>query len=557
MYKLLLVFILFFSFTSAEELDVAVMFEKAYVSFEEKDYKTAFEGFSELVDYDLTDKESHFYLARTSFLMKRYKQAESSYRFLLQNFDDDPRIRLELARTLFLLRRFGVAAKEFEKVLTNKTRPPRAVLKRVKKYLQVIASKSGENELYDEALNFFKSGDFEKAYEKFTELLQDDYTNKEVNFYLARSAFESGKLEIALSAYERVLLYYPNEQRIRLEYARTLFLLGLAANAKDEFKIVLDSKPPKEVAKKIKSYLLALEPRRIRNALGGSFSFGVQHATNVNNTSGNSILNIPSLGLNIAQTAQHESDTSHIEQLGLLHTYDFGELNGYMWQNRLSVFAQHYLNFGANNLLFTSFQSGLSNYTKKYNYYLPVVYEKFLYGSDDYLDTYAFTPTFGYVLPNESMLSVRARYGMKKFVDTVNSNRDASQAGIWTSLSSSTQSGHWFGEVGYSMEQKENTGRTDVDFEAYNMNLQYQHSFTDELSYNVNYGFRFQQFNDTDTLFLSKREDQNHVLGIGFSEQLATQLSLNGTYNYIVNTSNHDPFDYTKSQFLLNVNMNF
>ena len=555
MKKIFFIFILLHSFLVAQERDVAVMFEKAYISFENKDYKDALNGFRELVNLDLTDKESHFYLARTSFLMKKYKQAESSYRFLLQNFDDDPRIRLELARTLFLLRRFKVAAKEFEEVLKSKVRPPRAVIKRVKKYLQIIATKDGDNELYDEALKLFKEASYDEAYKKFTDLLQDDYTNKEVNFYLARSAFESGKLEIALSAYERILLYYPNEQRIRLEYARVLFLLGLMSQAKDEFQIVLDTNPPKEVAKKINSYLIALEPKRIRNMLGGSFSFGLQHSTNVNNISSNSVLNIPSLGLNVNQTSNHDSDTSHIEQLGLLHTYDFGELHGMMWQNRLSIYSQHYLDFSENNLLFASFQSGLSNYTKKYNYYLPIVYEKVWYGSEDYLDSYILAPSFGYILPNESMLSFRARYGIKDFVSF--SDKDATETGVWTSLSSTTTNGYWFGEVGYSSEKKENEGRTDVDFDAYNLSLQYAHRATDDLSYNLNYGYRFQTFGDEDTLFISKRRDQNHLVGVGFSEQLDSQFSFNGTYNFIVNKSNHDPFDYTKSQFLLNLNMNF
>jgi len=553
--NILFIIILLFSSLDAQDKDVAAMFEKAYVSFESKDYQAALDGFTDLVNLDITDKESHFYLARTSFLMKKYKQAESSYRFLLHNFDDDSRVRLELARTLFLLRRFKAAAKEFEMVLKSKTRPPRAVIKRIKKYLQVIATKSGENELYDEALKLFKDANYEEAYKKFTDLLQDDYANKEVNFYLARSAFESGKLEIALSAYERILLYYPNEQRIRLEYARVLFLLGLATQSKEEFQVVLDTNPPKEVAKKINSYLIALEPKYIRNTMSGSLSVGVQHATNVNNTSSNTILNIPALGLNVNQTATHDSDTSHIEQLGLLHTYDFGEPNGFMWQNRLSLYSQHYLKFSENNILFSAIQSGIANYTKKYNYYIPVVYEKVWYGSEDYLDTYALAPSFGYLLSDESILSLRARYGIKNFVTF--KDRDATQTGVWTSLSSSIGSGYLFGEVGYSSEKKENEGRTDVDFDAYNLRLQYQHRFTDDLSYNVNYGYRFQEFSDEDTLFLSKRRDQNHLLGVGFSEQFANKFSFNGTYNFIVNKSNHDPFDYTKSQFLLNVNMNF
>jgi len=546
---------LFFSLLNAQETDIAAMFEKAYIAFEKRDFSTAYSGFKELVNIDVTDKESHFYLARTAFLLKKYKQAEASYRFLLQNFDDDPRVRLELARTLFLLRRFKIAAVEFEAVLKSKTLPPRAVVKRIKKYLEVIDSKKGENVRFDEALEHFKSANYAKSYEEFVDLLQDDYTDKEVNFYLARSAFELGNLEIALSAYERVLLYHPQENRIRLEYARTLFLLGLADEAKKEFQLVLDSNPPKIVAEKIGKYLVALEPKRIRNSFGGSLSFGIHHATNVNNASTHSILNIPSLGLNVAQNQNLESDSSHVEQLSMLHAYDFGEPNGYMWQNRLSVYAQHYLDFSQNNLLFTSFQSGVANYTQKYNYFLPLVYEKVWYGSEDYLDTYAFAPSLGYALSELAMLSVRARYGKKRF--TTYEQRDASVLGLWTGLSSALDEGMIFAEMGYANETKENEGRTDVDFNAYNLNLQYLHRFTDDLSYNVNYGFRFQQFNDEDTLFLSKRRDQNHIFGVGFNEQLTHAFSLNGTYNYILNVSNHDPFDYTKSQFMLNVNMNF
>ena len=76
---------------------------------------------------------------------------------------------------------------------------------------------------YEVAKSFFDSKNYKVSYEIFTALFKNNLDNKQINFYLGRSAFKLKKYDEAYSAYERILIKYPNENRAKLEIARIDF----------------------------------------------------------------------------------------------------------------------------------------------------------------------------------------------------------------------------------------------------------------------------------------------------------------------------------------------
>ena len=69
---------------------------------------------------------------------------------------------------------------------------------------------------YSKALKAFKNKNYDKSFKEFNLLFQNNLDNILINYYLGRSAYELGKYEFAISAYDRILIQEPNNSKVRL-----------------------------------------------------------------------------------------------------------------------------------------------------------------------------------------------------------------------------------------------------------------------------------------------------------------------------------------------------
>lgn len=102
------------SFLSKQE---RIVYKKAVNAFKQKDYKTAYNIFSELYINHLSDTKINFYLGRSAFELKKYNQSYAAYQRVLIQDEDNKRVRLEIGRVLYVLKSYDEALKEFERVL--------------------------------------------------------------------------------------------------------------------------------------------------------------------------------------------------------------------------------------------------------------------------------------------------------------------------------------------------------------------------------------------------------------------------------------------------------
>jgi len=107
----------------------------------------------------------------------------------------------------------------------------------------------------EQARERFSAGAYPEAAALFFQLFQQYPANSEVNFYLGRSAFESGDYETAVMAYERVLLADPGVTQAKLEMAKSFYRLGARPTAVRLFRELADSDLPAEVRAQIKAFL--------------------------------------------------------------------------------------------------------------------------------------------------------------------------------------------------------------------------------------------------------------------------------------------------------------
>ncbi|MBB1485537.1 surface lipoprotein assembly modifier [Oceanospirillum sediminis] len=106
-----------------------------------------------------------------------------------------------------------------------------------------------------------EQGKSKEAYDMALQWLQDLEGQPLFDFYFGIAAVDSGYAGEGTMALERVLMVHPENDRVRLEYARGMYLLEDNETAKKEFNEVLEKNPPKAVSIKIRRYLALIEKR--------------------------------------------------------------------------------------------------------------------------------------------------------------------------------------------------------------------------------------------------------------------------------------------------------
>ncbi len=133
-----------------------------------------------------------------------------------------------------------------------------------------------------EAWAAYESRDYDKACDLFLQLFRDRPQDERVNFGLGLSAMKAGKLSHARFAFERMLAMNADNQRARLELARTLAAMGLYDLSREEFEKVLLYNPPEKVRTNIEAFLQQIKRDSRSWTAGAQLSAGVFYDDNIN-----------------------------------------------------------------------------------------------------------------------------------------------------------------------------------------------------------------------------------------------------------------------------------
>jgi len=129
-----------------------------------------------------------------------------------------------------------------------------------------------------------KQGKAQQAYElalRYRAQLEGDAA---YDFAYGMAAIDAGKLSEGVLALERVVLTTPKNVRARVELARAYFLLREDTRARQEFEIVLATKPPTAVVNNIKRFLriIRLRESEYQSTASAYVELGFGHDTNIN-----------------------------------------------------------------------------------------------------------------------------------------------------------------------------------------------------------------------------------------------------------------------------------
>ncbi|OZG75222.1 hypothetical protein BTA51_02230 [Hahella sp. CCB-MM4] len=134
----------------------------------------------------------------------------------------------------------------------------------------------------------YSSSKYEEAYQFGAEHLDEMEGDPNFDFYFGLSALETRHYPEAQFIFERLVALYPEQDRFRLEYARTLYQLKQYDKSREQFQQVLANQPPVAVKTNISRFLRAIEDRQDEQQklwsayidIGSGYDSNINNATN-------------------------------------------------------------------------------------------------------------------------------------------------------------------------------------------------------------------------------------------------------------------------------------
>lgn len=194
--------------------------------------------------------------------------------------------------------------------------------------------------------------------EAFEETLRQP-ANLDVLFKFAALATQTGDLEGAVSALERMLLVNPDLPRVRLELGVLYYRLGSYEVARTYLEGALKSPSlPADVRSKAQQYLAEVEAKSSPSSLGGEAFLGFRYQSNANLGPATSRVLLFGQAANLNQAATGTADWGAVASAQVRHTYDFGRQDKGTLETQFTAYGNRQFNVSAANVWLLDLTSG-------------------------------------------------------------------------------------------------------------------------------------------------------------------------------------------------------
>ncbi len=412
------------------------------------------------------------------------------------------------------------------------------------------------NSQYNQAIKSYKAKDFKSSYAILSKLYLTKLSDAKLNFYLGRSAYETGNYEIALAAFERVEMLDSGNLRNKLEMARTYFMLKMFEEAELAFKEVLENPNiPKNVRTNIELYLSKVTKVQENSFTYATLNVDWVYDSNVNYGSLDSEYHV-NIGTLPAEPVR--ADTAFQVYGDIVNIYDIGSKSGFAIKNRVKVYLKDYQDLDAYDVQYIAYTPSILYKETKYLAELVIGIDMLTLGSKKYLTTISLTPRVEYLHTNTLRSMGHIKYQKKDFSQTPQYNLNAKHYELAYSLQSilsprSYVQGNFTGIA----ERKIHGDRIDVDYNEYRLSVVYLNQFTTVYGTELFAEYRRRDYSDYSTLFSSKRADNGGNIAATLNAKVLETLRLNlkGTYNRV--ESNQERYAFHKYTVTFGINKTF
>lgn len=420
----------------------------------------------------------------------------------------------------------------------------------------VVYASSDLDKEYKAALKEYKKNNFASSYELFSKLYLTNLSDAKLNFYLGRSAYESGHYEMALAAFERVEMLDPSNLRNKLEMARTYFMLKMYEDAENAFKEVLNNPNiPQNVRTNIELYLSKVTKVQEKSFTYATVNLDYIYDSNVNYGSLDSEYNI---NVGTLPSAPEISDSAVQLYGDVTNVYDIGDKNGFAIKNRLIGLAKEYFVESDYSLKYVSYMPSLIYAQTNYLAEVGLGVDDLYIANQNYLQSYSVMPRLEYAHTTTLRSIGYFKYQMKSFQRTTEKDLDANHYELSYGLQKILSPRSYIqGTLIGTNEAKTQGKRVDVDYMEYRANVAYANQFTPLFGTDIFAEYRKRDYSDYSSLFGSTRVDNAGMIAADVNVMIlqSLRLHLKGVYTRV--ESNQARYSYEKQTVTLGLNKTF
>src|SRR5476649_2030618 len=239
------------------------------------------------------------------------------------------------------------------------------ILEKFKRFVRILKILAASVGLIGAAATFAHaqtpptSGDQARQYDDaFQEMLRQP-ANLDVLFKFASLATQTGDLEGAVSALERMLLVNPDLPRVRLELGVLYYRLGSYEVARTYLESALKSPNlPPEVRSRAQQFIAEVAGKEQPSHFSGDFFLGLRYQSDAN--LGPSTSNILLFGqiASLNQAAVGAADWGAVSSAQIRHTYDLGRQDKSAIETQLSAYVNRQFTANVANVTLLDLTSG-------------------------------------------------------------------------------------------------------------------------------------------------------------------------------------------------------
>ncbi|PLY04993.1 MAG: hypothetical protein C0625_13185 [Arcobacter sp.] len=454
-------------------------------------------------------------------------------------------------------------AKKIQKLLQAQKKYPDAYIKRfykepkytVIKIEEEVKTKKIVEEPYNHDVEdtneyitasiMYNTNQYQKAYDKFYKLFLKNNYNLNINYFLAKSAFNLKKYDEATAAFERVLILKPDFNQARYDYARILYKLKQNEESKKEFNKLLKSNIDNDTKKKIEDYLKILNTKKKRKKISANIMFGVGRSSNVNNGLSSALYRLPGLNNILVEGEEPIADNSHLEMINL-NFFNYFEKLPIRVKNSFYAFNKNYFNEKDENITVFSYKPALDYFDNKNNrmYSLELAADKINRKTDE--DFYAFAISPKFITKD---FTTYLKYQKILYTRDEDQDKDFEKIQMYAKI-------NLFKNLNYYTNLYKNIQlndlRTDIDKYTIENGLSLFYNIDEKNRVNLNYQFDYSKYKYENLGFNSLRKDKKHFFEISMSHNFKKNSILFVNVSYMNNDSNQDAYIYSEKAIGLN-----
>jgi hypothetical protein len=403
-----------------------------------------------------------------------------------------------------------------------------------------------QNNSYEVAYSFYKNKNYEVAYEIFNALFKNNLENKEINFYLGRSAFELKKYDEAYSAFERILIKYPNENRAKLELARIDYIQGRYKSSKKAFLELKQQNLPKNVQNNIDIYLSKIAKKTQKSFINGIYMVGVGYDSNINNRATSDTFYIPSNSLTFTNTTNDESSSNIYSALVLNHKYQYKD--DITIKNDFLVYAKAVLKDSSKNIGYLSYSPSVDISYDKVSIQYGAFVDFLRYDNKYYMNTYGINPSLSYLYSSKTKIDLSFKYQNKVNKIDENKNKDSINKSLSLNLTNILNTKYTLQtKLKFEDESKKDGDLSNIDYRSTLLALALQYKKSKRFMLGVGVSYNDKKYKDISNIYLKKQENDEYIYNLNSLYVLKNKWINKIDISHTDVKSNFDSNEYKKN----------